>query len=102
MLEFKHLRKGLVRYPSAMRKPKSARSPRRYGVPDSPAAWDSVDHLLDDWARERPNLDFSPVGVVTRLGRVRRLLERHLAEVFTDHGLTPADFQVVVNLRRSG
>jgi DNA-binding MarR family transcriptional regulator len=77
-------------------------SPRRYGVPASPAAWDSVDHLLDDWARERPDLDFTPVGVVTRLGRVRRHLERHLAEVFADHGLTPADFQVVVNLRRSG
>jgi DNA-binding MarR family transcriptional regulator len=71
-------------------------------VPSSRDAWDSVDHLLDDWARERPDLDFTPVGVVNRLGRVRRHLERHLADVFADHGLTPADFQVVVNLRRSG
>jgi DNA-binding MarR family transcriptional regulator len=71
-------------------------------VPASRAAWDSVDHLLDDWARERPDLDFTPVGVINRLGRVRRHLERRLAEVFADHGLTPADFQVLVNLRRGG
>jgi DNA-binding MarR family transcriptional regulator len=79
-----------------------AQALRRYGIPRNSAAWDSVDHLLSDWARERPDLDFTPVGVVNRLGRVRRQLERHLAEVFADHGLTAADFQVLVNLRRSG
>ncbi len=73
-----------------------------YGVPASPSAWDSVDHLLSDWARERPDLDFTPVGVITRLARVRTRLERHLAEVFAEHDLTAADFQVLVNLRRSG
>jgi DNA-binding MarR family transcriptional regulator len=77
-------------------------SPRPYGLPARRSGWDSVDHLLDDWARERPDLDFTPVGVVNRLGRVRRQLERHLAEVFAAHGLTAADFQVLVNLRRSG
>ncbi|MCW2650513.1 MAG: MarR family transcriptional regulator [Mycobacterium sp.] len=77
-------------------------SARRYGVPASPAAWDSVDHLLAEWARERPDLDFTPVGIVNRLGRVRTQLERHLAEVFADHDLTPPDFHVVVTLRRSG
>jgi DNA-binding MarR family transcriptional regulator len=61
-----------------------------------------VDHLLDDWARERPDLDFTPVGVINRLGRVRGHLERHLAEVFAGHDLTPADFHALINLRRSG
>ena len=73
-----------------------------YGVPVSRSAWDSVDYLLDDWARERPDLDFTPVGIVNRLGRVRRQLERRLAEVFAEHDLTAADFLVVVNLRRAG
>jgi DNA-binding MarR family transcriptional regulator len=75
---------------------------RAYGVPASRVAWDSVDHILDDWARERPDLDFTPVGVINRLGKVRAHLERHLAEVFAGHGLTAADFLVVVNLRRAG
>jgi DNA-binding MarR family transcriptional regulator len=82
--------------------PASASSRGRYGVPASQTAWDSVDHLLDDWARERPDLDFTPVGVINRLGRVRSHLERQLADVFAGHDLTPADFHVLVNLRRAG
>src|ERR1700758_2139554 len=101
MLEFKHLCKGLVGYHRRVGKRASA-GPRRYGVPASRAAWDSVDYLLNDWARERPGLDFTPVGVILRMGRVRRHLERRLGEVFARHGLTAADFQVLVNLRRSG
>jgi DNA-binding MarR family transcriptional regulator len=80
----------------------SAVSPRRYGVPAAQPAWDSVDYLLDDWARERPDLDFTPVGVINRLGLVCRQLERGLAKVFTRYGLTTPDFHVLVNLRRAG
>jgi DNA-binding MarR family transcriptional regulator len=71
-------------------------------VPASRSAWDSVDHMLDDWAHQRPDLDFTPVGVVNRLGRVRTHLDRHLAEVFDGHNLTAADFLVLVTLRRCG
>ena len=75
---------------------------RRYGVPVCRASWDSVDGLLDDWAHQRPDLDFTSVGVITRLARVRTHFDRYLAEVFEGHGLTPADFHVLVTLRRSG
>jgi DNA-binding MarR family transcriptional regulator len=34
--------------------------------------------------------------------RVRNHLDSALADLFADHGLTPADFQVIVTLRRSG
>lgn len=80
----------------------SAKPQRRYGVPVCRASWDSVDGLLDDWAHQRPDLDFTSVGVITRLARVRTHFDRHLAEVFEGHGLTPADFHVLVTLRRSG
>ncbi|MCX8560066.1 MarR family transcriptional regulator [Mycolicibacterium mucogenicum] len=75
---------------------------RTYGVPEHEATWDSVDYLLADWARERPDLDFSPLAVVYRMGQVRRLLEQRMAEVFARHGLTAADFLVIVTLRRAG
>lgn len=75
---------------------------RRYGVPEHQSAWDSVDYLLADWARERPDLDFTPVAVINRLGRVRLILQQRMAEVFAGHGLTAADFLVVVTLRRVG
>lgn len=75
---------------------------RAYGIPEDEATWDSVDYLLADWARERPDLDFSPLAVVYRMGQVRRLLEQRMAEVFARHGLTAADFLVIVTLRRAG
>lgn len=91
-----------MRYSSGVDQHTSGASRPRYGVPSSQSAWDSVDYLLNDWARERPDLDFTAVGVIYRLGRVRQHLERELAEVFAGHGLTPADFHVLINLRRSG
>jgi DNA-binding MarR family transcriptional regulator len=76
--------------------------PLPYGVPACREAWDSVDHVLADWARERPDLDFTPVGVVTRLARVRGYLDAAVAAVFAGFGLTAADFLVIVTLRRGG
>jgi DNA-binding MarR family transcriptional regulator len=70
------------------------------GTVDRPG--DSVDGILLDWSRERPDLDFAPVGVITRLSRVRTHLDTALIAVFARFGLTAADFQVIVTLRRAG
>jgi DNA-binding MarR family transcriptional regulator len=74
----------------------------RPGTPEPEPVQDSIGHLLADWARERPDLDFSPVGVVTRLARVRAHIDTALLQVFRDFGLTAADFRVIVTLRRAG
>lgn len=66
------------------------------------AARDSVDEIIDAWHAERPDLPVAPIGVITRLARVRAHLDAALAEVFAGQDLTPADFQVLVNLRRAG
>jgi DNA-binding MarR family transcriptional regulator len=63
---------------------------------------DSIDAVLQEWASERPDLDARPVGIVARLGRLRAHLDGELAAVFDRYDLTPADFQVIVTLRRSG
>jgi DNA-binding MarR family transcriptional regulator len=63
---------------------------------------DSVDQILADWASERPDLDFSPVGVVNRLARVRAHLDAAVGQVFRRFDLTSADFRVIVTLRRAG
>lgn len=73
-----------------------------YGVPACPDGWDDVDRLLVGWSAERPDLDFTPVGVVTRLSRVRSYLDAELSAVFARFDLTPADFLVIVTLRRCG
>jgi DNA-binding MarR family transcriptional regulator len=63
---------------------------------------DSVDAVLEQWGRERPDLPVAPIGVVTRLARVRSHFDTALSEVFAGFDLTPADFQALVTLRRSG
>jgi DNA-binding MarR family transcriptional regulator len=71
-------------------------------TPDQEPVLDSIGRLLADWSRERPDLDFSPVGVINRLGRVRTHIDSALLRVFRDFGLTAADFRVIVTLRRVG
>ena len=73
-----------------------------FGVPVCRQARDRVDDLLLDWARERPDLDFTPVGIITRLSRARTYLDAGLSTVFARFGLTSADFTVIITLRRSG
>src|SRR5689334_20266410 len=61
---------------------------------------DSVDSLLASWAGRRPELDFSPIAVLTRLARVRRHLDIELEGVFAAHGLEPATFALLAILDR--
>jgi DNA-binding MarR family transcriptional regulator len=61
---------------------------------------DSVDRLLADWARVRPELDFSPVAVIARLTRVRGHVDAELERLFAEHGLTGPSFGVLVTLAR--
>jgi DNA-binding MarR family transcriptional regulator len=61
---------------------------------------DSVDALLASWQRKRPDLDFSPVGIVARLARIRGRIDRELEPVFAAHGLGGASFGVLVTLAR--
>jgi len=61
---------------------------------------DSVDALLRSWAERRPDLDFGPVGVITRLARVRAHLDGELEEVFAGSGLTGPSFAALVTLAR--
>ncbi|VEB42072.1 DNA-binding transcriptional repressor MarR [Chromobacterium violaceum] len=49
---------------------------------------DAVDRILEQWARERPNLDVSPMGVIGRLSRCAALLSQRLDEVFAEYGLS--------------
>jgi DNA-binding MarR family transcriptional regulator len=63
---------------------------------------DHVDHILDQWARQRPELDVSPMGIVGRISRLSRFLERSIATVLHRHGLNEPQFAVLAALRRAG
>jgi DNA-binding MarR family transcriptional regulator len=63
---------------------------------------DGVDEILEQWARERPDLDVSPIGVIGRISRLARELEARLEPVYRAHGLEPGWYDVLATLRRSG
>jgi DNA-binding MarR family transcriptional regulator len=63
---------------------------------------DHLDFVLDQWERERPDLDVSAMGVIGRLSRLSRLVGTELERAFGAHGLDRSSFDVLATLRRSG
>ncbi|MEU6672299.1 MarR family transcriptional regulator [Streptomyces sp. NPDC046727] len=63
---------------------------------------DAVGALLEQWRRECPNIDFSPIGVVGRLMRISRMWDKEIKDFLGEHGLEPGEFDVLSTLRRSG
>lgn len=63
---------------------------------------DSVDRVLEQWAAERPKLDASPMGVVGRVQRACRLLDRGVSDRLSAHGLQLWEFDILATLLRSG
>lgn len=63
---------------------------------------DHVDRVLAQWQEQRPDLDASPMGVVGRLSRASRLLERGLQDNFARFGLQHGEFDLLATLRRAG
>lgn len=61
-----------------------------------------IDTILEQWKRERPDLDVAPMGLTSRLARIARHLNRSLEQVFAEHGLNLANFDVLATLRRAG
>lgn len=63
---------------------------------------DPVDRILEQWQREKPELDVSPMAVIGRLSRTALAVESRLAGTFARHGLDASAFDVLATLLRSG
>jgi DNA-binding MarR family transcriptional regulator len=63
---------------------------------------DEVDRIVAAWQRERPDLDVSPLQVLSRVTRLARHLDRARSAAFARHGLETWEFDVLAALRRSG
>ncbi|HEC8322713.1 MarR family winged helix-turn-helix transcriptional regulator [Providencia rettgeri] len=63
---------------------------------------DRIDKITQQWERERPDLDISPMGLIGRLGNVAFHLTREMEKVFTQFGLNRSSFDVLATLRRAG
>lgn len=63
---------------------------------------DEVDRLVEAWRRERPDLELTPMQVLSRLSRLGHHLERARKASFVDHDLEYWEFDVLAALRRAG
>lgn len=63
---------------------------------------DEVANLVAAWRRERPELDLSPLEVLSRITRLARHLDIARRSAFAEHGMEGWSFDVLTALRRSG
>lgn len=62
---------------------------------------DVVDNILEQWNRERPDLDVSAMGVMGRLSRASGMAHADLRQLMNQFGLEPWEFDVIATLRRA-
>ncbi|WP_022881414.1 MarR family winged helix-turn-helix transcriptional regulator [Gryllotalpicola ginsengisoli] len=65
-------------------------------------AEDEVDRIVEAWVRERPDLDFAPLLVLSRVDRLSRHLDNARKAAFTRSSLQSWEFDVLAALRRAG
>lgn len=67
-----------------------------------PAETDEVDRIVEAWSAQRPDLDFSPLEVLSRVDRLSRHLDRARRTAFRRSDLEAWEWDVLSALRRAG
>ncbi|MGK3134650.1 MarR family winged helix-turn-helix transcriptional regulator [Pantoea trifolii] len=62
--------------------------------------YDHVDRLLVQWLQQRPDLDCSPMGVLGRISRMSRIVDKKLDKTFKNNDLSAIEFDILAALRR--
>lgn len=61
-----------------------------------------MDELVEQWRRQRPDIDAEPMALIGRLGRLSYLIGRVVEAGLATHGLSRGEFDVLAALRRAG
>jgi DNA-binding MarR family transcriptional regulator len=61
---------------------------------------DRTDRVIHQWAKVRPDLDVSSVGIIGRLVRLRAIIDEEQEAVFAEHGVSNPTFTTLVTLVR--
>ena len=65
-------------------------------------ARDAVDHLIDQWKTERPDLQSDVMGIFGRFGRIWAHAVPAIEDTLARWGLQMGEFDVLATVRRSG
>ena len=63
---------------------------------------DHVSQIMAEWRRERPDLDVTPLEVLSRISRLARRLDLARGTAFAEQHLDGWEFDVLSALRRAG
>src|SRR4051794_36188218 len=63
---------------------------------------DPVDAIIEQWGRERPDLDTAAMEVFGRVQRLSRAMGDRLERAYGEYGVSRGEFDVLATLRRSG
>lgn len=63
---------------------------------------DAVDYIVQQWEKERPDLETEAMALIGRLKRCSALLQPKLETVFSQFALSSWEFDVLATLLRSG
>jgi DNA-binding MarR family transcriptional regulator len=67
-----------------------------------PAEPDSVDSSLEVWARELPFLDLETEGIIERIHKLERYIDRTMRETLETFDLSHGEWRLIAHLRYSG
>jgi DNA-binding MarR family transcriptional regulator len=65
-------------------------------------AVDNVDRMLDVWKRELPDLDLATEGIVERIQKLTKYIDRALDQTLAEFNLDRGEWKLLGALRRSG
>ena len=63
---------------------------------------DEIDRIVEQWQRERPDLDVSPTHTLQRITRLSLLQAGSFGRVFAPYGISFGEYLVLAALRRAG
>jgi len=63
---------------------------------------DIIDNLIQDWKKERPELDVHAMHIVGRILKLGKTLEKRASLALSECGIHYTDLDVLATLRRSG
>ncbi|WP_019277427.1 MarR family winged helix-turn-helix transcriptional regulator [Vibrio coralliilyticus] len=63
---------------------------------------DAIDRVVDQWAKEKPELDTEPMAIMGRLLRIAKYMETEVTRLHKRYDLKLGEFDVLATLRRSG
>ena len=63
---------------------------------------DGVDRIIEQWGRERPDLDTAAMAVFGRIFRLSRLAGDRMEQAYAPFGIGRPEFDVLATLRRAG